>query len=81
MSTRKQREILRQRRMEFDRRVEENRPKMEAFAKESVATDDGLRLLEDMTKQELIAYAYERGIEINKYAKKNEIISEIKKVE
>lgn len=81
MSTRKQREILRQRRMEFDRRVEENRRQMEQFSEESVKTDDGMKLLEDMTKQELIAYAYENEIEINKYAKKGEILEEIKKVE
>ena len=34
MSTKKQREILRQRRMEFDRRVEENRANMEEYLDE-----------------------------------------------
>lgn len=82
MSTRKQRkEILRKRRIAFDRRVEENRQKMEEFTKESVKTDKGLKLLEDMTKQELVAYAYEHEIKIDKYAKKEVILEAIKKVE
>lgn len=34
MSTKKQREIIRKRRIEFDKRVEENRKKMEAYVKE-----------------------------------------------
>ncbi len=66
MSSRKQREILRKRRIEFDRRVEENRK-----AKE----------LENMTKQELVAYAYEAGVEIDRYAKKGDILEAIKRVE
>ena len=81
MSTRKQREILRQRRMEFDRRVMENRKQMEEFAEESVETEKGLTVLENMTKQELIAYAYENNIEIDKYGKKGEILEAIRKVE
>lgn len=81
MSTRKQREILRQRRMEFDRRVMENRKRMEEFVEESVETEKGLTVLENMTKQELIAYAYENNIEIDKYGKKGEILEAIKKVE
>ena len=81
MSSRKQREAMRRRRMMFDRKVEESRKAMERFAKESVATDKGLTLLEDMTKQELIAYAYENEIEIDKYAKKGVILETIKKAE
>ena len=81
MSTRKQRELLRQRRMEFDRRVMENRKQMEEFAEESVETEKGLTVLENMTKQELIAYAYENNIEIDKYGKKGDILEAIKKVE
>ena len=81
MSTRKQREVMRQRRMEFDKRVEENRNAMERFAEESVATDKGLTLLEDMPKSELIAYAYENNIEIDKYARKGVILETIKKAE
>ncbi len=80
MSTRKQREILRLRRMEFDRRVAENRKNMEQFVEESVQTDKGLTVLENMTKQELIAYAYENGIEVDRYAKKADILDAIKKV-
>lgn len=81
MSTRKQRELLRQRRMEFDRRVMENRKQMEDFVGESVETEKGLTVLENMTKQELIAYAYENNIEIDKYGKKGEILEAIRKVE
>ena len=71
---------MRIRRMEFDRRVEANRRNMEKFVEEKVATDKGLTLLDSMTKQELIAYAYEHDIEIDKYAKKAEILDTIKKV-
>ena len=37
MSTRKQRELLRQRRLEFDRRVEENRTKMMQYVEEQIS--------------------------------------------
>ena len=67
--------------MEFDRRVMENRKQMEEFAEESVETEKGLTVLENMTKQELIAYAYENNIEIDKYGKKGDILEAIKKVE
>lgn len=80
MSSRKQRAIMRERRMMFSRRVEENRKKMEKFIKEKVETDKGFTVLENMTKQELIAYAYEHDIKIDKYAKKSDIIDTIKKV-
>lgn len=39
MSTRKQREILRERRMAFDRAVEENRPVMEAWLEDQKEPD------------------------------------------
>lgn len=80
MASRKQRELLRIRRMEFDRRVEENRRNMEKFAAESVKTDKGRKMLDSMTKQELIAYAYENEIEVDKRAKKSDILEAIKKV-
>lgn len=80
MASRKQRELLRIRRMEFDRRVEENRRNMEKFAAESVTTDKGRKMLDSMTKQELIAYAYEHEIEVDKRAKKSDILEAIKKV-
>lgn len=79
MSTRKQREMIRLKRMEFDRRVAENRGETKKFVEEKVSTDKGYGLLEDMTKQELIAYAYETGIEVDKYAKKADILSTIKR--
>lgn len=81
MSTRKQREIMRLRRIEFDKRVEENRKNMEKFVKENAESSKGHKLLEDMTKQELVAYAYEKEIKIDKYAKKEVILEAIKKVE
>lgn len=66
--------------MEFDRRVEENRKNMEQFVEEKIVTDKGFTVLENMTKQELIAYAYEHDIEVDKYAKKADILDTIKKV-
>ena len=65
MATRKQRELLRRRRIEFDRRVAENRKN---------------GALDDMTRQQLIAFAYENEINIDVRAKKSEILAEIKKV-
>lgn len=64
MATRKVREILRRRRVEFDRQVEENRKK---------------KALEALTKAELIEYAEKKGIKIDKTAKKAEILEAINK--
>lgn len=64
MSTRKVREILRRRRMNFDRQVEENRKK---------------KALDGLTKAELIEYAEKKGIKVDKTAKKAEILEAINK--
>lgn len=64
MSTRKVREILRRRRMNFDRQVEESRKK---------------KALDGLTKAELIEYAEKKGIKIDKTAKKAEILETINK--
>lgn len=64
MATRKVREILRRRRVEFDRQVEENRKK---------------KALDGLTKAELIEYAEKKGIKIDKSAKKAEILETINK--
>ena len=64
MATRKIREILRRRRMEFDRQVEENRKK---------------KALEGLTKAELIEYAEKKGIKVEKTAKKADILEAINK--
>lgn len=64
MSTRKVREILRRRRMEFDRQVEENRKK---------------KALEGLTKAELLEYAEKKGIKVEKTAKKADILEAINK--
>ena len=64
MATRKVRELLRRRRVEFDRQVEENRKK---------------KALEGLTKAELIEYAEKKGIKIDKTAKKAEILETINK--
>ena len=64
MATRKVRELLRRRRDEFDRQVEENRKK---------------KALEGLTKAELIEYAEKKGIKIDKAAKKAEILEAINK--
>lgn len=64
MSTRKVREILRRRRMNFDRQVEENRKK---------------KALDGLTKAELIEYAEKKGIKVDKSAKKAEILETINK--
>lgn len=63
MSTRKVREILRKRRMGFDRQVEESRKK---------------KALDGLTKAELIEYAEKKGIKVDKSAKKAEILNTIK---
>ena len=64
MSTRKVREILRRRRMNFDRQVEESRKK---------------KALDGLTKAELIEYAEKKGIKIDNSAKKAEILETINK--
>ena len=64
MATRKVRELLRRRRMQFDRQVEENRKK---------------KALDGLTKAELIEYAEKKGIKIDKSAKKAEILETINK--
>lgn len=64
MATRKVREILRRRRMHFDRQVEENRKK---------------KALDGLTKAELIEYAEKKGIKVDKSAKKAEILETINK--
>ena len=64
MATRKIREILRRRRMEFDRQVEENRKK---------------KALEGLTKAELLEYAEKKGIKVEKTAKKADILEAINK--
>ena len=64
MATRKVREILRRRRMNFDRQVEESRKK---------------KALDGLTKAELIEYAEKKGIKIDKSAKKAEILETINK--
>lgn len=64
MATRKVREILRRRRMEFDRQVEENRKK---------------KALEGLTKAELLEYAEKKGIKVEKTAKKADILEAINK--
>lgn len=64
MATRKVRELLRRRRVEFDRQVEENRKK---------------KALDGLTKAELIEYAEKKGIKIDKTAKKAEILEAINK--
>ena len=64
MATRKVREILRHRRMQFDRQVEENRKK---------------KALDGLTKAELIEYAEKKGIKVDKTAKKADILETINK--
>lgn len=64
MATRKVREILRRRRMQFDRQVEENRKK---------------KALDGLTKAELIEYAEKKGIKVDKTAKKADILETINK--
>ena len=64
MSTRKVREILRRRRTNFDRQVEESRKK---------------KALDGLTKAELIEYAEKKGIKVDKSAKKAEILETINK--
>ena len=67
MSSRKQRERIRQRMIAFDNTVEKNR-KIKEF-------ND---FIDAMTKAQLIEYAKEKNIEIDKTAKKAEIVSKIK---
>ena len=67
MSSRRVREMLRLRRMEFDKEVEQVRKEREKAEK-----------LDAMTKAQLIEYAEENGIEIDKTAKKAEILGKLK---
>ena len=67
MSTRRQRERLRQSRLAFDAEVEKNRAERER-----------IEMLDKMTKAELITFAEENGIEIDKTAKKADILEKIK---
>lgn len=67
MSTRRQRERIRQRMMAFDNTVEKNRKVKEFNDK-----------IDAMTKAQLIEYAKENKIEIDKTAKKAEIVQKIK---
>lgn len=67
MSSRRQRERIRQRMMAFDNTVEKNRKVKEFNDK-----------IDAMTKAQLIEYAKENKIEIDKTAKKAEIVSKIK---
>lgn len=67
MASRKQRLRMRQARLEFDEEVKRNR-----FIKETN------EILGSMTKDELIEYAAKNDIEINKRAKKEEILNAIK---
>lgn len=68
MSSRKQREKIRERRMEFDRKVAESRSR-------KAHLDE----IGNMTKAQLIKYAEEKGIEIDKTAKKAEIFEKVTK--
>ena len=63
MSSRRVREMLRQRRIEVDKSVEKGRQ---------------IRNLDNLTKTDLVRYAEENGIEIDKTAKKAEILERIK---
>ena len=63
MSSRRVREMLRQRRIEFDKSVEKGRQ---------------IRNLDNLTKTDLVRYAEENGIEIDKTAKKAEVLERIK---
>lgn len=63
MSSRKQRERLRLARIEFDKEVERGRKN---------------NYLEGLTKADLIQYAEANGIEIDKTARKAEILEKIK---
>jgi hypothetical protein len=67
MSTKKQRQRFREKRMAFDRAVEESR-----------AEKEKAEMLDNMTKAELIEYAEANGIEIDKTAKKAEILGKLK---
>jgi hypothetical protein len=62
MSSRKVREMLRLRRIEFDKQVDKNRRKAG---------------LETMTKAELIDFAEKNSIEIDKTAKKADILEKL----
>lgn len=67
MASRRVREVLRLRRMEFDKTVEENRRQRELD-----------EMLDRMTRAQLIDYASDNGIKIDKTAKKAEMLDAIK---
>lgn len=67
MSSRRQRERLRLERMNFDDLVDAERDKRELAER-----------INKMTKAQLIEYAEENGIEIDKTAKKAEILEKVK---
>lgn len=67
MSSRRQRERLRLARIEFDKAVDEGR-----------RTHELAERINKMTKAQLIEYAEENGIEIDKTAKKAEILEKVK---
>lgn len=67
MSTRRQRERLRLAKIKRDVALDKSR-----------ATREKNELLDSLTKAELIAYAEANGIEIDKTAKKAEILEKIK---
>jgi len=67
MATRKQRERMRQQRIAFDAEVEQNRRRKEVD-----------EIFGNMTKAQLIQYAEDNNIEIDKKAKKEELLDAIK---
>lgn len=67
MSSRRVREKIRLQRMAFDLEVEKARQEREKA-----------EMLDNMTKAELIEYAEANGIEIDKTAKKAEILGKLK---
>jgi hypothetical protein len=67
MSSRRVREKIRLQRMAFDLEVEKARQEREKS-----------EMLDNMTKAELIEYAEANGIEIDKTAKKAEILGKLK---
>ena len=67
MATKKQRAMMRRKRIEFDIEVERNRRRKEIE-----------EIFGEMTKAQLIQYAEDHNIEIDKKAKKDELLEAIK---
>lgn len=67
MATRKQRERMRQARLAFDAEVEQNRREKEIN-----------EIFDKKTKAQLVEYAEKNGIEIDKNAKKADMLDAIK---